>query len=257
VVRYSELLLLAITLACANQGVQSISTTRDFSECSDLDLSQAGPVSIAIVIDSSSSTEIASGSDINGNGRAGKPRIGAGTILPVGSTDPGDTILAAQVTGARSLIHSLSKPGVTFSIVSFSSSAVLWSDSTASIEALDAALDKVYAAGSTGWTQFSAGMDLATVTLKATPEGRRLVLFISESPVPKLPGPTVFDPSMKVAAEKALSSGIVFHTFGLGEAATAKPPHFLSLIASATHGEFRPIRNPERLHCDLAKAILP
>ena len=51
---------------------------------------------VVLVIDTSRSTVDPTGADINGNGIVGKPRLGQiGSMFDVGSTDPGDSILAA------------------------------------------------------------------------------------------------------------------------------------------------------------------
>src|SRR5262245_11252304 len=53
---------------------------------------------VIIVIDTSASTADGTGADINGNGVVGKPALGGGIgqIFGMGSTDPGDSILAAE-----------------------------------------------------------------------------------------------------------------------------------------------------------------
>ena len=61
---------------------------------------------VILVLDTSRSTIDPTGADINGNGIVGKPYLGRiGSIFDVGSTDPGDSILAAEVAAARQLLR--------------------------------------------------------------------------------------------------------------------------------------------------------
>jgi hypothetical protein len=80
---------------------------------------------VMVVIDVSQSTECASGVDVNHNGVVGfDPHT---ELVPPGtypedvcSTDPGDSIFAAEVTAARSLIQSLDPKRVRVGIITFS-----------------------------------------------------------------------------------------------------------------------------------------
>jgi hypothetical protein len=276
----------AIPIAqAANRHLDSV-PARSLSECGKpIPLDSLGPVDVAIVIDSSRSTADPSGADINMNGEIGKPELGEiGLIFDVGSTDPGDSFLWAQVAAARSLIGHLGDADARFSVVSFSGvdpgrrrrsqrsgppprkvDAVIESGLTDKLQDLEAALDRVLASDSAGGSKFSAGMRLANQTLRnataPTRSPRRLALFISDSPLPSLPqrnGEILrVDPAMKESAQTAIDSAIVFHTFGLGEAATTKPPHALSMIAGATGGAYHPVEDAARLHCELLRSLVP
>ena len=97
------------------------------------------------------------------------------------------------------------------------------------------------------------------------------MLFLSDSSVPVMPGPSQYlyrswegdpngsfvysDPHMAVAAKRAIRSRVPINTFGLGEAAAVEPPHALSIVAGATGGQYRPVEDATRLHCDLMAAL--
>jgi hypothetical protein len=60
---------------------------------------------VMVVIDTSRSTLQTAGSDVNGNGVVGEPRMGGfGAMVGAGLTDDGDSILAAEVAAARRVL---------------------------------------------------------------------------------------------------------------------------------------------------------
>src|SRR5262245_6202897 len=90
------------------------------SGCPPLDLQRVGSVDVVIVIDRSRSTIDSTGRDINQNGKIGRPIISpVGSIFDVGSTDTGDSLLAAQVVATRSILEALLNDHTRFGIVSF------------------------------------------------------------------------------------------------------------------------------------------
>ena len=75
---------------------------------------------VVIVIDTSRSTVDASGADINGNGVIGRQRLGRlGSVFEMGSTDPGDSILAAEVAAAFQLLRGLDPRSTRVGVVAF------------------------------------------------------------------------------------------------------------------------------------------
>ena len=65
------------------------------------------------------------------------------------------------------------------------------------------------------------------------------------------------DPVLKEAAQDAIDSSIVFHSFGLAEAAQTPIPHPLSHIAGATGGTYYPVNDASELGCQLLASLLP
>ncbi|NJO38424.1 MAG: VWA domain-containing protein, partial [Rhizobiales bacterium] len=70
---------------------------------------------VMIVIDTSDSTRAASGADINGNGI-----VGAGGLSGIfKQTDPGDSILAAEIAAAKRVVESLDPRNTRVGVVTF------------------------------------------------------------------------------------------------------------------------------------------
>jgi hypothetical protein len=106
------------------------------------------------------------------------------------------------------------------------------------------------------------------------PARRRRVLFLSDTPTPVRYGPMdaimYDDARMEVEAHRAIASGVSFHSFGLGPAATdvsfhsvglgpaansGDSPHALAQIAGATGGTYRAVPDPRDLYCQMLAAL--
>jgi hypothetical protein len=207
-------------------------------------------------------------------------------------TDPSDSLLAAQVAGVRSVIAAVGLRDLRIAIVSFSGKdrfndptsperfpdAILRSELTSDPRELEMTLDRVLKGGSRGTANFSAAMFRSLEALEVgwyrapADERRRVVLLLADSSTPVRPGPSQYlyrtskgvphgstvrsDPQMALAAKRAIRSGVVINTFGLGGAADAEPPHALSHVAGATGGGYRAVEDPARLHCYLISALV-
>ena len=98
---------------------------------------------VMLVIDVSDSTKAASGADVDGDGQVGvNPH---NELLPPGafpqdvfSTDPGDTILQAQILAARSLLRGLDPRRVRVGIVTFAGEVSLSTGERKSLDQQDA-----------------------------------------------------------------------------------------------------------------------
>ena len=84
---------------------------------------------------------------------------------------------------------------------------------------------------------------------------RKVALFMSVSPEPR--AGKAREPAMSNAARLAIDKGVVFNTFGLGEAAATSTPTSLSRIAGATGGSYRPVSDASTLYCQLLAAVVP
>ncbi|HXK22629.1 MAG TPA: VWA domain-containing protein [Myxococcota bacterium] len=227
---------------------------------------------VVIVIDTSRSTIDPSGADVNGNGVIGRQRLGGlGTIFGSGSTDPGDSVLAAEVAGARTLLHGLDARTTRVGVVVFagdvpgtgrrSRPAYTMVALTNEYDRVEASLDEILATEPEGNTHMAAGVDQATIELaglrgaasRVDPESEKIVFFFTDGQ-PTLPyGPEAEADNVRAvlrAANRAHRAGIRIHSFAVGPEALEGPISTVEM-ASRTDGYFTPVRNPG----DLANVV--
>jgi len=220
---------------------------------------------VVIVLDTSRSTIDPAGTDINGNGVVGRQRLGGlGTIFGSGSTDPGDSILAAEVAGARQLLHGLNPRTTRVGVVAFagdvpgtsrrSRPAYTLVALTDEYERVEAALDEVLATEPEGNTHMAAGVDQATIELaglrgaasRVDPESEKVVFFFTDGQ-PTLPyGPEAEADNVRAvlrAANRAHRANVRIHSFAVGPEALEGPIATVEM-ASRTDGYFTPVRHP-------------
>lgn len=220
---------------------------------------------VVIVIDTSRSTGDPAGTDINDNGIVGAQRLGRlGSLFASGSTDPGDTILAAEVAAARKLLEGFDARNTRVGIVSFAGdppnyrrnrrSAFTLEPLTTDYDRIQAALDGVLASEPEGNTDMAAGVDRSTFELlgmqgaASTPEsGREKIVFFFTDGQPTLPyGEAAEADNVRAvlrAANRAARYGVRVHTFAIGPDALEGPIAMVEL-ASRTEGYFTPVRDP-------------
>ena len=231
---------------------------------------------VMIVIDVSDSTKAASGADVNHNGVVGvnphNELLPPGAYAPdVYSTDPGDTVLEAQVVAARSLVRGLDARRVRVGVATFSGEVSLTTGERKSIDqqdawlelpltndyaAVDRALGAVEARGPFGATNYAAGIRLAIVELaglsgaRSTPRAgaSKVILFLTDG-IPTLPvgkgnneDPGDDEAALR-AAQLARSAGIIINTYALGPEAL-KYPRCVTEMARMTQGTYTPVQNP-------------
>ena len=226
---------------------------------------------IMIVVDTSGSTSAPTGVDVDGNGVVGSPRLGAiGGILDLGSTDPADSILAAEVAAARKLLMGLDPRNTRVGLVTFAGepldggtgffgrvqvrqSAFTEEPLTADYARLEKSLRRVRERGPRGMTHMAAGVDQATIELlglsgalsKPDPSSEKVVLFFTDGE-PTLPYTGFTAENVRAvlrAAQRAQRAGVRIHSFAIGPEALAGPIATVEM-ASITDGEFTPVRHP-------------
>jgi len=231
---------------------------------------------VMIVLDVSGSTQVASGSDVDGDGDLGfNPQlelVEPGRYPPdLQSTDPGDTILAAEARAAIALVETLDPERVRVGVISFSGEMnpntgqrMRWDQQDAWLEVpltanhrrVGAAVEAILARGPHGATNFAAGVRLAVRELaglsgaksKPRPAARKVVLFLTDG-LPTFPMGTgaVPDPgdteAALAAARLAHKAGITVNTYALGPNALTNPLAATEM-ARITLGNFMPVRNP-------------
>ncbi len=223
---------------------------------------------VIMVIDTSRSTIDPTGTDINGNGKVGEPRLGRlGALFGSGSTDPGDSILAAEVAAARQLMRGLDPRTTRLGLVVFAGDpgGGGWSRKHArpayTLEALtrdyvrvERSLDYLLASEPEGSTHMAAGVDQATIELLGLrgassdpdPESEKVVFFFTDGQ-PTLPyGPDAEADNVRAvlrAANRANRGSIRIHSFAIGPDALDGPIAPVEM-ASRTDGFFTPVRHP-------------
>jgi hypothetical protein len=226
---------------------------------------------VILVIDTSRSTIDPTGADINGNGIVGKPYLGRiGSIFDVGSTDPGDSILAAEVAAARQLLRGLDPRSTRVGLVTFAGEhpqsggglfgrasrrpAITLEPLTSEYARIEHALDQVLAREPDGSTHMAAGVDQATIELMGlrgalstvNPRAEKLVLFFTDGQ-PTLPhGPGFEADNVRAvlrAAGRADRADIRIHSFAIGPDALDGPIATVEM-AARTDGYFTPVRHP-------------
>jgi hypothetical protein len=243
--------------------------------------SGAGRVDLAIVIDVSGSARAASGIDVDGDGAVGvnpqlDTRIAGKYPKDVVSTDPDDSVLAAELAAVRALLDRLAGADVRVAIVAFSGHTdpetrkqLGPADANARLvaplgdpAAAHAVLDDIARRGPAGGTDFSAALRAARAALcdaPARPGAERITLLLTDG-VPSLPYgfATRTDPSdvsaAITAAHEARDCGVRVDVFAIGLGATGDP--FASKeVARITGGTYRPIRAASALRGALEGAL--
>jgi len=226
---------------------------------------------VVLVIDTSRSTIDPTGADINGNGTVGRPRLGKiGSIFDVGSTDPGDSILAAEVAAARQLLRGLDPRSTRVAVVQFAGEppgsgggvfsrppkrpAVTLEPLGSDYSRVEMALGNILLGDPAGSTHIAAGVDQATIELLglrgalSTPDAdsEKVVFFFTDGQ-PTLPyGPGFEADNVRAvlrAANRANRGRIRIHSFAIGPDALEGPIATIEM-ASRTNGYFTPVRHP-------------
>lgn len=227
---------------------------------------------VMLVLDTSGSTRLPSGIDIDGDGEIGEQRRALSVIeVDVDNTDPDDSILAAEIKAARSLLDSLEPGRVNVGLLTFAGAidpdthksarggvgdARLEQPLTADYELVRSQLAAVLERGPGGGTNMAAGIKLALRELaplsgaasQPRAHAKKVVLFLTDG-TPGLPFGlvNVTDPAdieaTIGAARLAKSAGITINMYGLGPAAIDHPIAATE-SAAATAGAYTEVRRP-------------
>jgi hypothetical protein len=223
---------------------------------------------VVIVIDTSRSTIEPAHADIDGDGIVGKAVLGpVSSNYEMRCTDPGDTILAAELTAARSLLGGLDSRRTRVALLTFDGVAAedqhwysrrkparIIQPLTGDLALVDRALGAVADQGPEGSTHMAAAVDLATLELLGAPDAgsgadsnSEKVIFFFTDGQPTLPfGPAKLADNVRevmLAADRAAQAGIRIHSFAIGREALEGPLASVEM-AERTHGYFTPVRHP-------------
>jgi Mg-chelatase subunit ChlD len=231
---------------------------------------------VMLVLDVSGSTKVASGVDVDRDGELGfNPQfelVAPGAYPPeMVSTDPQDTILAAEVAAGQALLSTLQGGRIRVGIISFSGEMNPTTGQRARFDQQDAwlevplsadlaqakrALDAIFARGPYGGTNFAAGIRLAVTELagltgarsQPRPDAKKVILFLTDGlptfPIGSGSASDAGDTEAALnAARLAHKAGITINTYALGPSALTNPIAATE-VARITLGTFLPVQNP-------------
>jgi len=221
---------------------------------------------LIIAIDVSRSTGLPSGVDVNGNGRIGRTLRSSRDPLRQPNprrrcNDSGDTVLAAEIAGARQLIEHLDPKRTRVGLVTFSEAARVVAPLESSREEIGVALDRI--ASDTipsGTTNIAAALRTATrAVLDGAPlpdeePHRSLILLSDGTPVGRKP----IEESVAEIVEAALETaemGVRIHAFAIGVEIMEGTDVYAS-ISSQSGGHFVAIQKPADIALRLSRLNL-
>lgn len=224
---------------------------------------------VVIALDLSGSTAYASGVDVDADGRLGKARRRRENWRSFNPrhlcSDPGDTILDAEIEATRKLVEVLDPERTRIGLVTFADRGALHAPVGSDRARFEELLEKLRDAFGSGATNFAHPTRLATEALLAASEGepdatQRVLLFLSDG-YPTFPG------SEEQAAEEALeaareaaAAGVRIYTFGLGapgeEDDSSDPEHVFVRMAEVSQGRHLRLSVPGEVIRELPRVDL-
>jgi hypothetical protein len=221
---------------------------------------------LIIAIDVSRSTGLPSGVDVNGNGRIGRTlRSSRDPLRPPNPrrrcSDLGDTVLAAEIAGARHLIEHLDPKRTRIGLVTFADRARVIAPLESSREELATALDEVASdAIPSGMTNIAAGLRTATsavldsAPLSGAEPHRSLILLSDGTPQGRKPVEESAAEIVEAALETA-EMGVRIHAFAIGVEIMEGTDVYAS-ISSQSGGHFVAIQKPADIALRLSQLNL-
>lgn len=225
---------------------------------------------LIIAIDVSLSTGLPSGADVNQNGKVGRtlrssrdPQRNQNPRRRC--TDSGDTVLAAEIAGARRFIDHLDPKRTRTGIVIFSSRARVIAPLSSSREALGAALDEVASeVVPFGTTNIAAALRtairaFADSEVPPDQKPRRSVILLSDG-MPQGRGALERTVAETLdAAREATENGVRIHAFAIG-AEIMEGTDVYRRISAGSGGHFVAVENPSEIslclsHLQLTRPI--
>ena len=220
---------------------------------------------IVFVIDTSESTSAPSGADVDGDGEIGERRGGRylgifGRVLPLPTSDKGDSVLAAEVAGVRVLLDQLDPRTTRVGIVAFGGDQDPLTPDAYTVVPLTTdyrrarkGLDDIMSEGPRGMTNMATAVNMAAIELMGTQSAyserrfgsKRIMMFLTDG-IPTLPIDSSKMQNARMAIQQAVRVSkykIRIDTFAIGEDALSEPVVVVEM-ARVTNGVFTPVRNP-------------
>jgi von Willebrand factor type A domain len=231
--------------------------------------SGGGRFDLFVVIDTSDSTSQPSGVDVDGDGELGAPV----SETDPKSSDPGDSILAAEVAAAEKVVDGLDPERTRVGVVTFAGEAIVQfprdldrppvrlaaltrEPLTSDYRRVRAALYDLSRSEPYGRTHMAAGIDLATLELlglpgsvgSPDPGSTKMILFFTDGQptLPYLASELGNVEAVRLAADRARRAGVRIHSFAIGPEALEGPIAAVEM-AEITRGLFTPVPDPGRL----------
>jgi len=196
---------------------------------------------VVLVLDESGSTFAASGSDIDGDGGVGRTSSSTGV-----STDPGDSIFAAELAAAARLTEQFDAASVRVGLVGFWHERVVHTPLGAPEVLLGLLRNGAVKAPPNGATSIALGLAGALDELiKARDPNvrrQRTIVLLSDG-IPTVPSPRLGEKQALEIADRLAEYGIRVHSFALGKEALEGTDAFRE-IAERTGGKFVPVAQP-------------
>ncbi|MCE2390415.1 MAG: VWA domain-containing protein [Proteobacteria bacterium] len=225
---------------------------------------------IVFVVDTSDSTATPSGEDIDGDGKVGQSGgrgISSifGRLIPLPSSDPGDSILAAEVAAVANLLQQLDPRTTRVGIVSFAGDydpltpdAFTEVPLTSEYELVMKGLARVLRRGPANMTNMVDAINLSMIELLGTQSAyseprrdsrpKRIVMFLTDGrPTLPIEGSSLQNAKMAIDhATRARKFDIRIDTFALGPDALSEPISVVEM-ARVSDGVFTPVKRPADL----------
>jgi hypothetical protein len=225
-----------------------------------------------IAIDTSLSTSAPTGVDVDGDGSIGGP-VADPESPALRSTDPDDSILAAELAAAAKLLAGLDPRSTRVGLLTFAGdptplgselatgarvrhAARTHEPLTSDYRRLGLALERLRERGAAGMTHMAAGVDQATLELlglegslsSADSESEKVVLFLTDGQptLPHLRSEAGNVRAVLESAARARRAGVRIHSFAIGPDALEGPIAAVEM-ASITAGLFTAVRDPGSL----------
>jgi Mg-chelatase subunit ChlD len=220
---------------------------------------------VVIAIDVSGSTAAAAGADVDGDGSIGRASSRAReawrNFNPRWlSSDPGDTILAAELAAAQRLTELLDLARTRVGVVTFSGSAELVAPLGSDRSELAAALAELEGTFGSGSTNLGDALRLATDLLRDSPANAgaprvRSLLVLSDGYPTEPPPESAAAEAALAAARAATTVGVRIHSFALGMSEIREGDVF-ERIASVSGGRLARVAQPAEIVHELPRVDL-
>jgi hypothetical protein len=181
-------------------------------------------------------------------------------VLPLPTSDKGDSVLAAEVAGVRVLLDQLDPRTTRVGIVAFGGDQDPLTPDAYTVVPLTTdyvrarrGLDDILSEGPRGMTNMVTAVNLAAVELMGTQTAyserrygsKRIMMFLTDG-IPTLPIDSSKMQNARMAIQQAVRASrlkIRIDTFAIGEDALSEPVVVVEM-ARVTNGIFTPVRNP-------------